>query len=648
MANINIRLNKNFTTQFNKLSEKYGEEFARLNGFADSQMSYTDFIQNFIDAKNVADASVDGNANVGHKDIVSLINEMPKSHQKLLSFNKIYYEMNKKYGFKTANDWLEKEWNKSLGMHDAHTSSLLMYCFAYDLKDLAEKGLYFIDNFNAEPPRHLETFVDFVKEHCSYVCNRSAGAVAYPNLMPYLYYFWRKDVNEGYLGLTEETALKFARQQIQRLIYALNQPFLRQGIQSAFTNVNFFDHPYFEAIFGGAEFPDGTFMIDEEEGILDFQKLFLVEMSKIRSKNMMTYPVSTISLLTDKDGNFVDEEFARWACEHNRTWNDSNWFIDSDVTSLSSCCRLKNNITELGYSNSIGGAALKVGSVKVSTINLARLAYENRTEDKYLVALRDLTELNLKALDCQRHIIQRNIEKGLLPNFSHKMVEMKYLYSTIGLLGLFEALKTFGYTKTDEFGNVFYTEDAINFANRIFKVIHNVKDNFMLDKDYKINIEAVPGESMAARFQVADELLYPELVVKDLPLYGNQWIPLGIKTTLAERVRIAGIFSHFCSGGDILHINVDAPFDSFDKAWNMLQYVAHQGVKYFAFTGKISACAHNHGFHGEVCPECGEPPVTHYSRIVGFYVPTKSYSKERKAEWEMRRWENVNEHPRAN
>lgn len=642
MASLNIRLNKNFTTQYNKMHEKYGEEFARLNGFADSQISYTDFIQNFIDSNTVADASVDGNANVGRKDIVSLINEMPKPHQKLLSFHKIYYEINKKYGFKTANDWLEAEWNKSIGMHDAHSASQLPYCFAYDLKDLAEKGLYFIEDFNAEPPKHLETFVDFVKEHCSYTCNRSAGAVAYPNLVPYLYYFWRKDIDNHYLGLNKDEGERFAKQQIQRLIYALNQPFLRQGIQSAFTNVNFFDHPYFEAIFGGAEFPDGTFMIDSEEEIIEFQKIFLTEMSNIRAKNVMTYPVSTISLLTDKDGNFVDEEFAKWACEHNRRWNDSNWFIDSDVTSLSSCCRLKNNITDLGYSNSIGGAALKVGSVKVSTINLARLAYENNTEEKYLVALRDITELNLKALDCQRYIIQRNIEKGLLPNFTHKMIEMKYLYSTIGILGLFEALKTFGYTREDEFGNIYYTNDAINFTNKIFKVIHNVKDNFSLDKDYKINLEAVPGESMAARFQKADEMLYPEKVVKDLPLYGNQWIPLGVKTTLSERIRIAGIFSNFCSGGDILHVNVDAPFDSFEKAWIMLKYVAKQGVKYFAFTGKISACKHNHGFYGEICPECGEPVETYYSRIVGFYVPIKTYSKERREEWNLRQWEDIN------
>ena len=311
--NISVRLNKNFTTAYNKMLEDYGEEIAKINGFSDQQLSYTDFISNFIDSETVADASVDGNANVGQKDIVTLINEMPKPHQKLLSFNKIYYEINKKYGFKTANDWLRAEWDGHLYMHDANTTSFVHYCFAYDLKDLAEKGLFFIDNFNAEPPQHLETFVDFVKEFVSWTCNRSSGAVGLPNLIPYMYYFWSRDVKNGYYVKSPD---RYARQNIQRLIYALNQPFLRGGIQSAFTNTSVFDHPYLEALFGGAEFPDGSFMIDEIEEIMDFQIIYMEEMSEIRSKNMMTFPVSSISLLK-QNGKFVDEDFARWACKHN-------------------------------------------------------------------------------------------------------------------------------------------------------------------------------------------------------------------------------------------------------------------------------------------------------------------------------------------
>ena len=635
--NINIRLQKNFTTQFNKMIETYGDEFARLNGFADEQLSFTDFIDNFIDAETVADASVDGNANVGNKDMRTLMNEMPKAHRKLLAYNKIYYELNKKYDFKTANLWLEKEWTKALYMHDADTSTYVHYCFAYDLKDLAEKGLFFLNNFNAEPPKHLSTFVDFTKEFISYASNRSSGAVGLPNLIPYMYYFWREDCKNGYATKSDDY---YARQQIQRFIYAVNQPYVRDGMQSAFTNVSVFDGPYLEALFGGAEFPDGSYMIDSLEEIKKFQQLFMEVVAEIRVHNMFTFPVLTISLLR-QNGKFADEEFARWGVQHNMQWNDSNLFIDDSVTSLSNCCRLKSNIEDLGYFNSIGGTALKVGSVKVSTINLARLALEHSTEKDFLVALRDLVELDCKALDVVRHIITRNVEKGLLPNFTNGLVDFEHLYNTIGIIGIYETMKKFGYVTIDVFGNSFYTADADAFGKKIFEVIHRTKDQFALDKDYKINLEQIPGEQCAAKFQQADEMLYPETVVKDLPLYGNQFIPLGIKTTLYERIRIASLFDYYCNGGSIAHINIEAPFKSFEDAWKMTNYIADQGLTYFAFNTKIQACKHNHAFFGKVCPLCGGPVETEYTRVVGFYTPIKTWSKPRKAEYKMREWEDV-------
>ena len=634
---INIKLNRNFTTAYNRLLNDYGTEMATINGFSDEQLSYTDFIDNFVETDTVADSSIDGNANVGQKDIVTLINEMPKPHQKLLAFNKIYHELNEKYGFKTANDWLKAEWDGHLYMHDANTTSFVHYCFAYDLKDLAEKGLYFIDNFNAEPPQHLETFVDFVKEFVSWACNRSSGAVGLPNLIPYMYYFWKKDCDDNIY--TDN--IKHAKQQIQRLIYALNQPFLRSGIQSAFTNTSVFDHAYLEALFGGAEFPNGTFMIDEIEGIMDFQKVYLEEMSRIRSKNMMTFPVSSISLLK-QNGKFVDEEFARWACKHNMKWNDSNLFIDSSVTSLSNCCRLKSNIEDLGYFNSIGGTALKVGSVKVNTINLARIALENKTEEKYLSALKEMVILDLEALDVVRNIIKRNVEKGLLKNFTFGLVDFEHLYNTIGFIGIYETMKTFGYTRIDEFGNTFYTKDAEEFGRKIFEVIHTTKSEFIADKDYQVNCEQIPGESAAAKLMKKDKFFYPRKTVVDLPLYGNQFMPLGIKTTLQERVRVAALFDGFCNGGSILHANIEAPFTTFEQAWDMMNYISDQGVTYFAFNTKIQACRNNHAFFGKTCPECGKPVHTEYSKIVGFYVPVITYSKERKSEYKMREWEDVN------
>ena len=1004
--NINVKLDKNFMTAYNRMSEKYGEEMAYLNGFGDKQLSYTDFIDNFIDKDTVADVSVDGNSNVSNKDMRTLMNEMPKSHRKLLAFNKIFYELNKKYGFKVANEWLEAEWTKALYMHDADTSTFLHYCvkpeeccyylldgktyyanfkqiynllkeeeevsaegvfykkpknlsvrddkgwtkvrciskketpenfyyvkgangfdiittenhkfiqsenpdkkakeltleddiltyspemftdsinvynnlpltedigwligmylaegynqrgqltiyqyggvsnpiynkvvevcqknhipyktyeehgvrlkngeynwekkfltiskgafawekclcedfihfnkkflngilagiidgdgtvsfnkkvlirmtsrtlinqikayglangvyfagnapyiqkakgaiqqkhiiysanadmnqnkewflslpslkvqnlfscfeydqkfsngfvfnagevpvknaqiineadnvvydlstdshrfvcngilihncFAYDLKDVAEKGLFFLNTFNSEPPKHLSTFIDFVKEFISFCSNRSSGAVGLPNIIPYMYYFWKKDCENGYATKSPEY---YAKQQIQRFVYAINQPYTRDGIQSAFINCSVFDMPYLEALFSGATFPDGEPMLDSLEEIQDFQKMFMEEVAEIRHHNVMTFPVLTISLLR-KNGKFLDEDFAKWGIEHNRIWSDSNLFIDDNVSSLSNCCRLKSDVRDLGYFNSIGGTALKVGSVKVSTLNLARLALEyHGDEEAYLTNLKKLVRLDCQVLDVVRHILKRNVEKGLLPNFTKGIVDFEHLYNTVGVIGIYETMKTFGYTYQDELGNTFYSENADRFGEKIFKTIHEVKDDFMKDKDYKINLEQIPGESAAAKLLKADRFFYPETVVEDLPLYGNQFIPLGIKTTMAERIRIASLFDSFCNGGSIAHLNIDKPFDSFDKAWEMVNYIADKGSTYFAFNTRIQACAKNHGFYGKVCPICGGPVENEYTRIVGFYTPIKSWSKERKAEFKLREWEHV-------
>ena len=641
--NISIRLNKNFTTQYNKLQEEFGTDIARINGFDDGQLSYTDFIDNFVDESTVADASIDGNSNVAHKDIVTLEKEMPKPHEKLLAFNKIYYEIQKKYGFQAANAWLRSEWIGELYMHDANTTSFKHYCFAYDLKDLAEKGLYFIEGRNAEPAKHLITFVDFVKEFVSYASNRSSGAVGLPNLIPYMYYFWKKDVDNHYLGITEVNAKDYAKQNFQRFIYAVNQPYCRDGSQSAFTNTSVFDRPYFEALFGGSEFPDGTFMIDYEEEIIEFQKWYMEVMAQIRHENMFTFPVSTISLLR-QDGKFVDEDFAIWAIKHNMEWSDSNLFVDSSVNSLSNCCRLKSNIEDLGYFNSIGGTALKVGSVKVSTINLARIALDTNSEEEYLKELEKRVYINLIALDRVRYIIKRNVEKGLLPNFTYNLVDFDHLYNTIGFIGIYETMKKFGYIRVDELGDTYYTDKASAFGEKIFKTMRATADRFIKENncDYQINTEQIPGESAAAKLMKKDKFFYPNANIYDLPLYGNQFIPLGINTTGHERVRIASEFDGYCSGGSILHYNIDAPFDSFEKAWKMINYIADQGVTYFAFNTKIQACKNNHAFYGSICPVCNEPVETEFTRIVGFYTPVRTYSKERKAEFEMRRWADIN------
>lgn len=627
-----IKLNKGFVAALNELRSKYGEEIASLNGLSDLQMSYNSFIDNFVDKNTVADASIDGNANVGTKDVCSLTTEMSKPHLKLLSFNKIYYELTKKYGHETAMEWLEGEWVGRYYLHDASSATFIPYCYAYDLEALVNKGLFFIDNFNAQPPKHLTTYTDFVGEFVSWTSNRSSGACGLPSFLVYSFYFWKKDCETNFLINNPEY---YRDQEFQRIIYKLNQPYLRVN-QSAFTNFSIFDKPYYEAIFGGKEFPDGTPMAMYTDEFIEYQKAFMRVVSDIRSKNMMTFPVLSYCLLR-KNGSFVDEDFAKWCCRHNMKWADSNFFISEDVTSLSNCCRLVSDIKNLGYFNSLGGTALEVGSVKVNTINLARIAYESKNTDNYIENLTKEVNLCCKTLDTVRHIIQRNAEKGLLPNYTHGIVNMKSQYNTIGILGIYEVLVHYGMTKTDKFGYVYYTDEGIEFAKQILKTITDVKNEFQSNVDYSINIEQVPAERAAAVLMEKDKVFFPNEKY-ELPLYGNQWIPLGIKTTISEKVKLSAIMDKACSGGSIAHINLDGPMEDFDTAWDLLNRIADAGVVYFAFCTKISACEHNHGFYGDVCPICGGEKVTTYQRIVGFLTPEKTYSKERKAEFRMRDW----------
>lgn len=203
------------------------------------------------------------------------------------------------------------------------------------------------------------------------------------------------------------------------------------------TNFTIFDRYYFEALFGADQYPDGTYIIDYEDEFMEYQKRFMEVVSAIRGENMMTYPVLTYSLLKKKNPKhaldmFEDAEFARWCSDHNCNWTDSNFFSDTEVTSLSNCCRLKSDISD-PYFNSIGGTALSVGSVKVNTINLARISYECATPEEYLVKLKEKTILCLKTLHVVRHIIKRNIDKGLLPNYTLKNIDLANQYVTIGM-----------------------------------------------------------------------------------------------------------------------------------------------------------------------------------------------------------------------
>lgn len=636
---IQLKLSKDFERFLEELKQKYGEDFEYINGLHPSQLDFSEFINNFVGHDTLADASIDPNANANTRDIRSFMTEKGKSEDKLFGLNKIFMEIKKMWGLRTAKQWLEQEFSRGFYLNDSTTASYFPYCWANDFTRLATEGLFFLQNYNNEAPKHLTTYFDDVIEFVSFLSNRQSGAVGMPNVLIWAWYFWKKDVEGGYY-MKDPTY--YLRQQFQKFIFRLNQPFLRID-QSAFTNVSIFDRPYIEAIFGGVEFPDGTLAIEHVEDLIEAQKVFMEVVSETREINMFTYPVLTYSLLY-KDGKFQDEPFARWCSAHNMKWSDSNFFVSDNVGVLSNCCRLLSDTSKLdAFINSIGGTALSVGSCRVSTINLVRIAYECRDEDgrfdkkKYLKILRQRVLLDCKALASMRHVLKRNIEKGLLPNYQDGAVELSKQFCTIGGIGMYEVMDLFGLIETDELGCKSYSDEAVEFATQILDAMNDVKDNFECDFTY--NIEMIPAENCAGVICQADNLLFEQ---HKYWIYSNQWIPLMEKCTIQEKCRLGSLFDKKCGGGCIAHINIENRFANEETAWEMLNYVASQGVIYFAFTTKISVCEDKHAFISEPkCPVCGKPIADTYARVVGFYTPTSSYQKIRKKEFDKRRWMNV-------
>lgn len=631
---IELKLSTDFERCLNNLREKYGEDFEYLNGLHPSQLDFSEFLNNFVATDTMADASIDPNANANHKDIRSFMTEKAKSEDKLFGLNKIFSEIKKKWGLRTAKQWFEQEYSRGFYLNDSTTASYYAYCWANDFSRLAKEGLFFLNNYNNQPPKHLTTYFDDVIEFVSFLGNRQSGAVGMPNVLIWAYYFWRKDIENGYYLKDPETYLK---QNFQKFIFRLNQPFLRID-QCAFTNISVFDRPYLEALFGGLEFPDGTFAIDEIEEIIKCQKIFLDVVSDIREEQMFTFPVLTMSLYY-KDDKFQDEEFAKWCSNHNIKWSDSNFFVSDNITVLSNCCRLLSDTSKLNaFQNSIGGSGLSVGSCRVSTINLVRIAYESKfNRKKYIDILKDRVLLDCKALYTMRYILKRNIEKGLLPNYQDGAVELDKQFCTIGGIGMYEVMDLFGLINEDEFGNKSYSDTAVDFATEILDTINNIKDNF--ECDFTFNVEIIPAENCAGVICQADNLLYEQ---DKYFIYSNQWIPLYEQCTIQEKCRLGNLFDRKCGGGCIAHIDIENRFPNEDVAWDMLNYVAKSGVIYFAFTTKINVCEQGHAFIGTSnCPVCGKPVADKFARVVGFYTRVSDYHKIRKKEFDKRKWYNA-------
>ena len=214
---VTLKLNKDFERFLEELKKKYGEDFEYINGLHSSQLDFSDFLDKFVEKDTMADATIDPNANARHKDIRSFMTEKGKSEDKLFGLSKIFYEIKKMWGLRTAKQWFEQEFSKGFYLNDSATASYYPYCWANDLTKLATEGLFFLKDYNNKPPKHLTTYFDDVIELTSYLSNRQSGAVGLPNVLIWAYYFWKKDVEDGYYLKSPDVYLRQNNMQLHHV-----------------------------------------------------------------------------------------------------------------------------------------------------------------------------------------------------------------------------------------------------------------------------------------------------------------------------------------------------------------------------------------------------------------------------------------------
>lgn len=472
--------------------------------------------------------------------------------------------------------------------------------------------------------------------------------------------------------MTEEQAIRYRDQKFQELIYSLNQPYLKSGTQSAYTNFSILDMDHMAKFFGDKRYPDGTKILTHINEIQDFQKYFLDYIGELRQEKWYTFPVISASLLFE-DGDFVDKRTAMDVIDHNHKFgfNDVNIMPTEEVTSAASCCRLVSNIKDLRGAtfNSIGGSDLNVGSTKVVTLNLARYGLESVKEydgvnanvklfenemDRPLLKnfgpelyLYDTVRAQVKLIH-QYHYAQRNtlkklIKKGVLPLYTHKMMSLEDQFATIGINGLYECIFAMGGIDVVDGTGAKYNEYGYYLAKNIFDIINEENETTMDIYGFMSNVEQVPAESAAIKLSKKDRIYFGDMYVDSILgdesyIYANQWIPLKETAGIFDRIEAAAKLDGFCGGGAILHVNLGEPFRSVDDAYNFTIKMANMGVKYFSYISLISICDKDHSFFGETCPICGGPKTAEGIKVVGYLVKSSSYKKERKKEFEQRKF----------
>lgn len=634
---------KVFYQTLKRIQKKYPEHYAK-SGLCEIIFDGESYAYKPVHLK-IADKTDDGNANTRDRYMGILLKEFNNMYEKTENYRILFNKIYDIYGHEEATFFLSHEIIGSIYVHNSVNISTKPYCFAYDFDKLAEHGAFFTD-ISDRPAQHLDSFIQHVIEFVAVTCRETTGAVGMPALFPYMWYFWDKDKRENYIS----NPARYLKQQIQMLVYKLNGSEMRMN-ESAFTNTSCMDESYLEHFFGDRLFPNGEPVIKHISEIVDFEKEFLKCVNDILCHKVMTFPVNTDCLLYDREkSEFVNGKTGKEFSDLNMQWSNSNLYCGDDISTLSTCCRVLNNVDEMnakqeklhGFTNFIGGSDLNIGSVGVITMNLPHLAYKAfnsfiftlkadswfKIKNCLLDSIAEMTLKTCQYLHCVRAVIQDLIDRKALKIYDLELATIERQFNTVGFIGLYDCARIMGLTESD---------DILKFEKIVLELITKTTQKFAEDKDYSINVEQIPGESACVKLAQKDKLTFGK-DVQLLDCYSNQWIPVSEYRSISDRAEYAAVLDKLCGGGSILHINIDAPFTNSEQAWNVLNKTAEMGVIYEAFNTRIDVCEDEHGFYGDTCPLCGKPKAGEATRPVGFITLVKNWIPSRKEEYKTRKW----------
>lgn len=456
-----------FVDCMTELYKKYGEEVFEIQGIANRHMDIVNFSQNFFGkSSNVADISVDGNANVREKNVSQYNYENNKALMKLNSLYLLYKYVKEYFTIEDAQKALEKVVNGEVFVNDL-TNYGMAYCFAFDLRNLVNKGMdFFKGNMKIVPPKRSESFIALLIQTTAYISNQIMGACSYPDFFVILDWYYRKEMGDDYAQKVRQgktfanesvcdKEIIYAKKdwnriknQFQNLIYSFNFPF--RGNQSAFTNLSVMDKGFMNTLFENYYLPD--FTIPNIDSTIELSKMFFEYYTEINSnEGIFTFPVMTLAISLDEERNYIDPDFVDWSAEINSKKALANIFQDKP-TSFSSCCRLKSDfskVADAGYQNSFGVGGLSIGSHRVAGLNLPRIALLEENNPNIIEEDLDITH---KILYSHRQLIKERIDGGHLPLYTYDWINLKRQYSTVGFVGGYEYIKNKGLDITKKNG----------------------------------------------------------------------------------------------------------------------------------------------------------------------------------------------------